>query len=296
MDTLFLDKETDFNEKDDLPKIIWITWFQGLEAAPDIVKICYESWVKYNPGWRVIFLDQNNIDSYFQIESVIGQGRNDVTFQKASDILRVNLLARYGGVWADATCLCSGSLNTWIYEYTKSGFFAFCPMEKDRLISSWFIASRKDCPLTQSLCSRFNQYWKNNIFLYQNTKVGKFLVNQLPRIPKKTGYGSDFFISFFARKILKISPYFIFHYLFAYHVKHDSNSNEIFKAMPYSSSNTALQLTRLSRQNESIEIIRDVVSKAYPPVHKLTWKEPIFQREGLSAAEYIAKVIKEEPN
>ncbi|MEL7354572.1 MAG: capsular polysaccharide synthesis protein, partial [Cyanobacteria bacterium J06560_5] len=68
------------------PKTIWISWFQGLENAPDIVKYCYKSWVRRNPGWKVILITDRNIKDYFDVESILPRERKDISIQKRSNI------------------------------------------------------------------------------------------------------------------------------------------------------------------------------------------------------------------
>lgn len=44
-----------------------------------------------------------------------------------SDILRLYLLKKYGGVWVDATNLCRRPLDAWLPSAACEGFFAFFP-------------------------------------------------------------------------------------------------------------------------------------------------------------------------
>ena len=278
----------------DFPKIIWMAWFQGIEEAPNIVRICYDSWVVNNPGWKVVFLNKDNMTNFFDIESVIGKERDDIGMQQKSDVLRLNLLSKYGGVWADATCFCSAPLDTWIYDYTKSGFFVFRHTEKDRILSNWFIASEKNCYLTQTFCEEHNRYWTENFFSNQRTRLGCYLAKKLPRISRKTGFRTDFLISNFMQKVLKIYPYFAFHYGFASHIRRNAISRRIFKEVPHIDSKNAFQLLRLSSEKIEVEEISKTIADVFPPVHKLTWKEKIFVRETMTETEYLSTIFRKE--
>lgn len=274
-----------------LPKIIWTAWFQGLDNAPALVKYCYESWISQNPDWKVILITNENQKDYFDLESVVGENRLDISIQKQANLLRLNLLAQYGGIWTDPTCFCNAPLDEWIYEYTQSGFFVFQPFAKDRVLSNWFIASREGCHLTKAFCKEHNCFWADNIFSNQNTKIGKYLVKNLSKILRKEENDTDFWLSYLTRKILKIYPYRIFHYHFASHLKNDSISNDIFQRVKYASSDNSCQVTKLSRQKENIHKIHEVASKVYPPVHKLNWKQDIFKREGINELDYLSLVL-----
>ena len=38
---------------EELPRIVWLYWNQGYEAAPEIVRYCIDLWIKNNPDWHV---------------------------------------------------------------------------------------------------------------------------------------------------------------------------------------------------------------------------------------------------
>lgn len=95
----------------DLSKIIWTAWFQGLKNAPDVIKFCHESWVQKNPDWKVILITYENVKDYFDIENIVGERRSDISLQKYANLLRINLLSKHGGIWTDPTCVCGNSLN-----------------------------------------------------------------------------------------------------------------------------------------------------------------------------------------
>ena len=44
-----------------------------------------------------------------------------------SDLLRLYLLNKYGGVWVDSTNLCRRPLDDWLPSAARQGFFAFFP-------------------------------------------------------------------------------------------------------------------------------------------------------------------------
>lgn len=86
-------------------KRIWILWFQGYEAAPEIVKRCIESAKKYSKGHEVVVLDDTNLSEYVELPDYVIKKyeQNIITMQQMSDIIRLALLNRWGGLWLDAT-------------------------------------------------------------------------------------------------------------------------------------------------------------------------------------------------
>ena len=120
-------------------KIIYIVWFQGFENAPDIIKKCVDSWKYYNPNYIINLIDNNNINNYIHLEDYIDMSKKDINYTALSDIIRIILLSKYGGLWVDATTFCNKPLDEWLHDYIKNGFFAFDKPSSDKLISSWFI-------------------------------------------------------------------------------------------------------------------------------------------------------------
>lgn len=86
-------------------KQVWLFWWQGLEAAPEIVKLCYSAIQKNIPNATVTLITQDNILDYVSIPSYIFDyvKTNRLTLISFSDCLRMSLLAQKGGLWIDST-------------------------------------------------------------------------------------------------------------------------------------------------------------------------------------------------
>lgn len=206
-------------------KTIWMFWDSGLENAPEVVKLSYQSWVKLNPDYDVILLDRNNIKSIlgFYFDDVFKQCSVDLGAAGKSDLLRLYLLNRYGGVWADATTFCKRPLSEWL-DIEHTGFFSF--REKtadDRTLVSWFLASTPGHTITQSLLNHSLQY------LFQERRISLDIVGlkttQMVAASKGviSKEGSGFrLLEEMERK--HCAPYFWMFYLFNEVVKQSSNS------------------------------------------------------------------------
>ena len=87
-------------------KTVWCLWWQGLETAPLIPKICIES-IKNNipDDYKFVLLTEGNYEKYVKIPSSIMRKfrENKITLTHFSDIIRQYLLCEKGGVWIDAT-------------------------------------------------------------------------------------------------------------------------------------------------------------------------------------------------
>lgn len=83
----------------------FVLWWQGYDNMPALVKACYNN-LKKNEGGDVILITKKNISEYIDIPDHIYKrlDKGDITFTHFSDIVRVSILPKYGGMWVDATC------------------------------------------------------------------------------------------------------------------------------------------------------------------------------------------------
>lgn len=94
-------------------KTIWIYWHSGYDTAPEICKACYNSWVENNPEWTVIMLCDDNMEKYIPVREWNRISRH-LTKNKQSDLIRLYLIGRYGGVYTDITNYCIAPIDHWL--------------------------------------------------------------------------------------------------------------------------------------------------------------------------------------
>ncbi|MGR2766048.1 capsular polysaccharide synthesis protein [Photobacterium ganghwense] len=141
-------------------KTVWMFWDSGLENAPEVVKLSYRTWVNLNPDYTVVLLDNQNIQDYlgFDFSAICSLFSVDLGAAGKSDLLRLYLLNRFGGVWADATTFCKKPLSQWL-DIDSSGFFAFREkFSDDRTLVSWFLVSTPGNSIVQALLLDSLQY------------------------------------------------------------------------------------------------------------------------------------------
>lgn len=146
-------------------KTIWICWFQGLEQAPELVRKCIDS-IQF-PGFEKIILTDDNIFDYVDLPSHIIEKYNcgKITRTHFSDILRVELLSRYGGTWVDATVFCSNqNLPSYMLEDDLFMFQTLKPGKDGHSVntSSWFITACAGNPIVVLVRDLLREYWKTN--------------------------------------------------------------------------------------------------------------------------------------
>lgn len=145
---------------------IWICWLQGIEDAPEIVKCCIGSIISNVDGKKHI-ITYDNYSSYVTLGAHIIKKHESGIISKThfSDILRLALLCKYGGIWMDATILMMDEgLPDYIY---KSPIFMYkirYTMEygymDPRFFTNWFIKSEKENPVLSILYKTIEEYWR----------------------------------------------------------------------------------------------------------------------------------------
>lgn len=86
---------------------VWVCWWQGEDSMPELVKMCYRRLRQILPA-ETMQLQLITLDNYRQFVTFPAHieekfSRKIITMTTLSDILRMSLLSRYGGVWVDAT-------------------------------------------------------------------------------------------------------------------------------------------------------------------------------------------------
>ena len=147
-------------------KTIWLLWYQGWDHAPWLVQQVRKSWELHNPRWNIVCLDQNNLSQYIDPTRRFNQNFT-IKMQAKSDLIRLNLLADYGGVWADATMLCMVSLDRWIYDALQPvGFWMYHGRDNGAGPASWFIISQRQSYIIQRWREAANKFWQSHRFFY----------------------------------------------------------------------------------------------------------------------------------
>ena len=154
------------------------------------------------------------LPEYFDIAEVIDPARRDLDVQKISNLTRLCLLRRHGGVWTDATVFCLRPLDDWLDAAYDAGFFAFRNPAKDRMLATWLIASEPDNPLLVALHAAFLDFVNRRNFSNQDTAFGRYVVARLTPVLNKDVRRTGLWLNPLVQGVLRAYPYFFFHYLF----------------------------------------------------------------------------------
>lgn len=159
------EKQFDSNLSHEASNKVWICWFQGIEQAPELVQKCYQS-VKQNMADKeVIMLTSENVFDYIQFPDFIVEKwkAGIITHTHMTDLMRLELLIRYGGLWLDATVFCSdNNIPTYFYQ---SDLFMYQCLKPGRdghanYISSWLMTAKTNSKVLMAVRDMCYAYWK----------------------------------------------------------------------------------------------------------------------------------------
>jgi Capsular polysaccharide synthesis protein len=143
-----------------LPRTIWCLWLQGWAHAPDLVKACAASWRRHNHDWNLRLLSRDTLNAYLDPLPLDAAAAAKLPTEALSDVVRIALLHRFGGIWVDSTVYCLRSLDGWIDHAMPDGFFAFNRPTPDVMLSSWFLAAEPGSYIVDGWHRRVRDYWQ----------------------------------------------------------------------------------------------------------------------------------------
>lgn len=131
---------------DRIPSILWTFWDK--DEIPDFIKSCIDSWRQYNPDCTINIVTTSTLKDYVGEEEanyMINWKFNDSP-QRFSDLVRLYVISKFGGIWLDASIVCFASFNWVNKEEADSIVFSIKELSEDVLMESWFIAAAPNNP------------------------------------------------------------------------------------------------------------------------------------------------------
>ena len=145
---------------------IYVFWWQGIENAPEIIKICYKSLLKNYDinSQKVILIDSTNYKKYVEIPTYIIEKMNNgiISITNFSDIVRSIVLYKNGGLWVDASIFFTKPINKKIFD--RDFFIMKNPSSQNLDITSrwspFLIGGKKGYLLFKFMMDFWLEYWK----------------------------------------------------------------------------------------------------------------------------------------
>ena len=161
-------EELELNEMPAKKDYVWFCWLQGIDSAPKLVQDCYNSIRYWLKDKEIIVITKENYKQYVEFPDYIIEKweKGIISNTHFSDLLRLELLIRHGGLWLDATTYLTGPLPNYIED---NNFFVYSngwlDMEMINM-GSWLMYSKKsnNYLLTETRKLLY-KYWKKYNYL-----------------------------------------------------------------------------------------------------------------------------------
>lgn len=161
------------------PLRIWQCWWQGEQYLEGITKICTNSVKENAQNIPITIITFDNYRKYAEIPQIIidKYEKGLVTLTELSDILRTNLLWKWGGLWIDATILVTDKIAD---DFTKSDFITCKEIcHNNTFVSKYkwntsFMGGKQGLPLYAFVSKMFEVYWQN-----ENKLIDYYLLDYL---------------------------------------------------------------------------------------------------------------------
>lgn len=180
---------------------LWCCWWQGEDSMPEIVKMCNQQLKKVisnqNIQYHMITLD--NYKEYVTIpkDIIMKFESNKITMTEMSDILRVNLLYEYGGIWLDSTVFLTKQIDE---KFLFSTFYSqrmYDPVkwQHEACKGRWcgfIVSGKRHNPMFKYLNDCFIEWWRKYdcvidyviydyflLSLYKNNSLVKSIIDNM---------------------------------------------------------------------------------------------------------------------
>lgn len=145
-----------------IPKKFWTFW--NSPKLPVTVENCVKTWQFLNPDYEINIINTKNVDDWIPEVGAMDLYHGKDSYARLSDYIRVNVLYKYGGIWIDASVICTQSFDDWFASIKKKrkdnpvefiGFYSnqFTTRPRYRVIENWTFACVKH--------SKFVRKWRN---------------------------------------------------------------------------------------------------------------------------------------
>ena len=189
------------NTESEYKEHIWTAWLQGEDNAPDIIRMNLASIKRHANGHPVVVITDQNVDDYLDVPHTIRTKYKTGIIRPAhyTDIIRMMLLEKYGGLWLDASVFLYHPVDetAFLSSFYSVGFQS----RNSKYVSGykWLVAvlgGTANSIYLSTISKMLSSYWTEHsipidyfVFdyliavLYQNNDSFRSIVDQLPRMP-----------------------------------------------------------------------------------------------------------------
>jgi hypothetical protein len=171
-----------------------------------MVKACQDSMRRYITDREIIQLTYENYKDYVTLPEHIVRNfeRGQIPPALFADLLRLEVLIKYGGTWMDATILCTDSglmeNDLWLKEIMDSNLFMFQALRKGDPrfygISNWFITAKRGSRPLMVLRDVLTEYWRDycvtlNYYMFHDFfySIAQLYPEEMAAMPRRNRLG-----------------------------------------------------------------------------------------------------------
>jgi mannosyltransferase OCH1-like enzyme len=145
------------NQAPIIPKIIHSIWLGNASLSKNYLYY-FETWRKFHPDWQIKLWNEkeilkenfSNIDLYLLAES----------YQEKSDIIRYEILRKYGGLFIDSDIECFANFDNLHHKYDFYGYMETPAINKYRVnILNGMFASIPNHPILSATLAKIRKDW-----------------------------------------------------------------------------------------------------------------------------------------
>lgn len=163
----------------EISNYIWVCWFQGIDDMTPLIKECYKRICDFNKDKKVVLITNQNFYDYVEFPSYILEKYYSgiITKTHFSDLLRTELLKKYGGVWMDITLFTFSKIPDLFYTFPIfTGKFKYnykdYNVSKNRWTSYFWVSRYSNNILFLYMSDFWKKYWKTH-----NQLIEYFLID-----------------------------------------------------------------------------------------------------------------------
>lgn len=145
-------------------RTVWWCWFQGEENAPELTRACLRSLREHLKDREIVVITEENMYDYIDFPDYIKEKyrKGIISRTHLSDLIRLQLLIKYGGTWIDSSVYCTG-YNKISESFFDKDLFVFSHWKRGDIycrLSNWFITSGIGNPLLMATRDLLFEYWR----------------------------------------------------------------------------------------------------------------------------------------
>lgn len=171
---------------------VWCCWWQGEDSMPELVKMCNHRLQSIIPADRAEYhlITMDNLREYADFPPHIWEKYHagKITMTNLSDMLRAELLSRYGGMWIDATVFLSDKIPEQFFteRFFSQKMFDMVKCQREACKGRWcgfMMAMTRENIIYDYLKEAFYYWWEHQEDIVDYVLIDYLILAAYKRLP-----------------------------------------------------------------------------------------------------------------